>query len=164
MSANNQLIVIFIGVLFLALAFVSMKYLLARDSWIRYGNQAQEQILNYPTTDALNNASIIATTVIEFPDGNALWNQPKLLQNYVDVISKKTGRDVVVIDVNGVILADTVSDNVGQKWAQDKEGEVMLTIMDRKPRSFGLMQVVLPVIDDSGKTFGAVVLSSDSTL
>lgn len=172
-SAKNQLTVVFIGILFLALAFVTLKYLLARESWIQYGNQAQEQILNYPTTDSINDASTIAATVIEFPESNALWNQPKLLQNYVDVVSKKTGRDIVIIDVNGVILADTISENIGEKWAEDKEGEVMLTIMDSKPRSFqeisedypsGLMQVVVPVKDEAGKTFGAVVLSSDSTL
>ena len=172
-AAQNQMMVVVVSVLFLALAFISLKYFLARESWMRYGTQAQDQILNYPTRNTITDASTIASTIVQFPEGTALWKQPKSLQNYIEVISKKTSRDLVVIDASGMILADTISANVGQKWAQDKEGEVMLTIADGKPRSFqeistdypaGLMQIVVPVRDESGKIYGAVVMSSETLL
>jgi len=172
-TGQNQMMTVIVAVLFLALAFVSLKYFLARESWMQYGNQAQDKILNYPTRNSITDANTIATTVVQFPEGSPLWEQPKILQNYVSVVSKKTGRDIVVIDMNGMILADTVPTNVGQKWAQDKEGEVAMTINDGKPRNFqeistdypaGLMQVVVPVKDESGIIYGAVVLSSDSIL
>lgn len=100
-----------------------------------------------------------------------MFMQPAVLAQYVEVISQQTGRDLVVVDVNGKILADTVVENVGQVWAEDKAGEVMLTIQDGKPREFeevsvdypnGLTQTVVPVRDDSGKIHGAVIFSAEN--
>jgi len=170
-SQNHHLLVILIIVLLLGLAFVSMKYFLAKKSWMKYGIQAQDQILNAPTRDSARDASVIAATMLKFPEGTPMFMQPAVLAQYVEVISQQTGRDLVVVDVNGKILADTVVENVGQVWAEDKAGEVMLTIQDGKPREFeevsvdypnGLTQTVVPVRDDSGKIYGAVIFSAEN--
>lgn len=168
---SHFLLIVIVCTLILLLAFVSLKFMLARSSWASYSAQAQEKILNFPVNQTFEKANTLAAVVVNFPEDEPLFYQPTALAEYLSTYSQATKRDVVVIDVQGTILADSIAENVGRRWTQDKSGEVMLTIQDGKPREFeeisadypnGLMQVVVPLKDDAGKIIGAVVLSTET--
>jgi nitrogen fixation/metabolism regulation signal transduction histidine kinase len=88
-------------------------------------------------------------------------------QQIVSELNQAEKRDVVVVDTNQLILADSVAADIGKNFTEDPDGEVRATMMDRRARTFveissdsplPMKQVVVPVQTSSGRVIGAVVL------
>jgi signal transduction histidine kinase/CheY-like chemotaxis protein len=88
-------------------------------------------------------------------------------QEIVTRLHDSQGRDVVLMDANQRVLADSDPSEVGGNFTGDPNDEVGATIADRKVRTFiergpthlaGIKQIVVPVEGESGKVIGAVVL------
>jgi two-component system, cell cycle sensor histidine kinase and response regulator CckA len=88
-------------------------------------------------------------------------------QEIVVKLHQKQGRDVVLMDSNQLVLADTIPSQIGKSFTDDPEDEVGATIKDRQARTFvevnqehrpGNKQIVVPVEGESGQVIGAVVL------
>lgn len=91
------------------------------------------------------------------------------LQDYVSSASKSLNRDIVVIDANKKVLADTIAGNKGSTYNFDSNGEVRLTLEDGITRNFeetssdypgGIAEVVVPMKNSSGAITGAVLISN----
>ena len=165
----NKVLIAVCVLFFVCLAVLSAKYMMLRRSWNMYAVQSLHSNDNRNEKNSVEDASVVAMTVGQYPSANPIYKQPKEIQVYVDNFSKQTHRDLVVMDSNKMILGDTLASNVGKKYAEDKDGEVMKTIGDGQERSFtetsadyphGIEQTVVPLKDASGKTVGAVVLST----
>ena len=90
------------------------------------------------------------------------------LESYVTTLSQSLNRDIVVMDTNKKVLADTVASNMGSKYGMDQGNEIGMTIQDGKIRSFtetsqdypkGLSEVVVPIKNDKDVTVGALLIS-----
>jgi hypothetical protein len=170
-SQQNQFFMILSVVLLIGLAVLSYKYLALKGSWHSYGVQTLQSTEKQRDMNSAEDAVVLALAVGQYPDGNALYRQPGQLQKFVAQFSKQTSRDLVVVDQKGMILADTISANIGKKFAEDKNGEVLKTISDGQTRNFieeskdypnGIHQAVVPLKNASGVTVGAVILSGSS--
>lgn len=93
------------------------------------------------------------------------------LQSYVSTLSKTLNRDIVIMDRNKKILADTLSTNKGSVYKYDEDNEVLKTMEDGQSRTFeerssdyenGILQVVVPVKDSKGTVVGAVLVSNSA--
>ncbi|HUD04737.1 MAG TPA: hypothetical protein VMR59_02000 [Patescibacteria group bacterium] len=91
------------------------------------------------------------------------------LQNYVTTVSKDLKRDVVVLDKDQKILADTIPANKGAMYTFDTNGVIRMTLSDAASRTFeelskdypnGIMEVVVPMKNAKGETIGAVLVSN----
>jgi diguanylate cyclase (GGDEF)-like protein len=109
--------------------------------------------------------TIANTAKLTGGDQPPLYLQPVRLQEYVSNIHRDLGRDMVVVDAHGRILAHVVAANRGQAF--DLGGEVAATIRDGRPRTFversadypqGILQVVVPLRTEQDTTVGAVVM------
>ncbi|MBZ5627587.1 MAG: response regulator, partial [Acidobacteriia bacterium] len=85
------------------------------------------------------------------------------LQQYVIGMHRQQRRDIVILDLAGLTIADAVPEEVGEHFP-DPHGIVRQTMMDGIPRSFvevvksqQILQIVVP-LRSSGQTVGAVVL------
>ena len=134
-----------------------------------YGSQMLQSTEKMRGMTSAEDAGVFATTVGQYPAGSPLYTQSKELQQYVAQLSKQTGRDIVVMDKDKKILADTVPANVGKKFTEDKGNEVAQTLGDNQARTFiekssdypqGIVQTVVPIKNAAGITVGAVVISS----
>ena len=103
------------------------------------------------------------------PDENPppLFDEPVALAAYLDRLHALQDRDIVVVDRNQRIRADAIPANVGTVFDHDTGDEVGATIADGRFRVFvetsedypeGIRQVVVPVINQSNTTLGAVIL------
>ena len=95
---------------------------------------------------------------------------PAQLQNYVSSVSTVLNRDVVIVDNNKKILADTVASNIGSTYSFDLSNEIEKTIEDGQVRGFeekstdypnGISQVIVAMQDSGGVTVGAVIISNN---
>lgn len=93
------------------------------------------------------------------------------LQNYVSILSKTINRDIVIMDRNKKILADTLSSNKGTTYNFDEDNEVLKTMEDGQTRTFeerssdyqnGILEVVVAVKNTKGETVGAVLVSNST--
>ena len=148
---------------------VSYKFIRAKHAWNAYSLQAQTVILNQPSLSSSEQALVIATTISTIPAKTPMYKTPTQLKEYVAVLSRQMHRDLVVIDVNKMILADTVSANIGTKYQGDTANEVTYTITDKQIRTFketsvdypdGVSEVSVPITDSSGQSIGSVILSA----
>lgn len=155
--------------LILVSGLVSYKFIKARHAWNAYSLQAQSVILNQPSLFSSEQALVISTTIATIPAKTPLYKIPAQLEEYVMVLSKQMHRDLVVVDVNKTILADTIPINVGEQYQGDTASEVTQTIADKQIRTFketsfdypdGVSEVSVPLIDSSSHVVGAVILSS----
>ncbi|MDD5134648.1 MAG: ATP-binding protein [Phycisphaerae bacterium] len=98
------------------------------------------------------------------------------LQKYVETLSQTIGRDIVVVDLNKIIIADIASEieSIGEEFTYDLGDEVRQTMRDGKPRVFkeisedvpeGVSLVVVPLAESrrgdqkAGQIIGAVIVS-----
>ncbi len=88
-------------------------------------------------------------------------------QQIVTKLHQTQGRDVVLLDSNGVVVADSVASRVGKPFPANPSDEVGATIRDRQVHTFleaseeypaGIKQIVVPVEGESGQVLGAVIL------
>lgn len=124
--------------------------------------------MQMPAGSISDYAMIIATTISQYPATAPLYTQASL-QNYVATVSKTLKRDVVVIDANKKILADTLPANQGTNYSYDQNGEIRQTLKDGISRSFwekstdyptGLSEVVVPMKNANNQIIGAVIVSN----
>lgn len=161
---------IIIALLALLLAIVGLKYLHLKFAVEDFTQSAMMMNANQqPMGNISDYAVIIATTVVGYPQGTPLYTQPAVLQNYVATLSKELQRDVVVLDKNRKILADTVAANVGTSYQHDLGKEVDQTLKDGVSRSFletstdypsGVTEVIVPMKDANNQIIGAVLVSN----
>lgn len=151
--------------LLLLLGILGLKYLHLK---LAVQNYTQSTIWmnsqDKPTGQISDYGLIIANSVNSVPQTS--------LEGYISSLSKQLNRDVVVLDKNEKIMADTLPSNVGKLYSYDLNNEVKMTIEDGASRRFeeksadypnGIMQVVVPIKNSSGQTTGAVLVS-DSTI
>jgi len=102
-------------------------------------------------------------------DGAAQYVASSDLQNYVVTVSKDLNRNVVIVDKNKTILADTIAVDKGNTYSFDTNGEIKMTLSDGQTRMFeehskdypnGLVEVVVPMKNAKGETIGAVLVSN----
>jgi diguanylate cyclase (GGDEF)-like protein/PAS domain S-box-containing protein len=96
-----------------------------------------------------------------------LYDDPPALRAYVKRMHELQGRDIVVVGTSKRVLADAEPVDDGKIYSWDLGDEVRLTILDQKPREFlehsddsgplGIREVVVPLVDASGVTLGAVI-------
>lgn len=93
------------------------------------------------------------------------------LQNFVTEASKNLSRDIVVMDRDKKVLADTLIVNKGVVYNYDQNNEVLKTMEDGQVRTFeerssdyqnGILEVVVPVKNNKGEIVGAVLVSNSS--
>ena len=76
------------------------------------------------------------------------------------------GRDVVLLNSDQIVVADSLPSRVGKPLTEGPSNEVGMTIKDRRVRTFfevgkdppGVKRIVVPVESQSGEVVGAVVL------
>jgi PAS domain S-box-containing protein len=114
------------------------------------------------TKEAENVAHALGLALIS--DSNQLDSSS---QEIVRRLHGTEGRDVVLVDTNGIVLADANPHSIGKKFVEDQHDEVAATIRDEKVRTFielsadhpnGIRQIVAPVQSESGQLLGAVIL------
>lgn len=167
-KTHTLYLVIIVGLILLVLA-VSAKYLAAKKIMLSYNSFVTRQAAQ----SAAEQAKIIATTITTQPSiSSPLYRSPAQLEAYIILLSKQLERDIVVIDTNRKILADTFSANVGSIYTEDDNKAVDLALRDGKQGTFvensrdypkGIPQVVIPLLDTKGQTIGAVILSLNHT-
>lgn len=122
----------------------------------------------YVGADATEDGAMLATAIANVPSGKVLFDDKANLQRVVALLSRQTGRDIVVMNTNQVILADSIAENVGKTYAYG-HGMDIATMRDGQPRRFteestdypnGVDEVVVPVRDATGKIIGAVIMST----
>lgn len=169
LTAMNYVLAGLAVVVFVGFALLAFKYVRLKLSWHMYASQMLESTNKKSSMDSAEDAAIIATTITAYPVGSPLYTQARELQQYVAALSKQTGRDIVVMDKNKVILADTVPTNIGKKFMEDKAEEVTKTIADGQTRSFmekstdypqSVSQTAIQLKNTAGSTVGAVVMST----
>lgn len=167
---TKKSLMIVAGVLFLVVLFVAAKHAKLKREWMKYARESQKTILESSAKNAEGEAMVIASALAAQASGRPFYKSTDL-QNYVMDMSKQLNRDVVVMDTNKKILADTVKGNIGKIFSGDPDGQVAMTIKDGYTRGFtekskdypnGIDQVVVPLRENGGKIVGAVVLSSDT--
>jgi hypothetical protein len=104
--------------------------------------------------------------------GQAYQSIPQAdLQNFVTDLSKKINRDVLILDRNKKILADTLSANKGKVYDLDNDNQIIKTMEDGQTRTFeerssdypnGLLEVVVPIKNVKNEVLGAVLVSNSS--
>lgn len=171
-TSNNHSHTVFhiiILALLLISAFIFAKHFIRSEKWNTYVVQSQKKVEDIKALDSSADGSLIASTIVNVPDANPLIKQPKGLQEYIALIGKNTGRDIVVLDTSKKILADVVAINVGKKYEYDKNGEVLKTIGDGQPRTFveesidypkTVSETVVPIKNADGATVGALIISA----
>lgn len=159
------LLIIFLGI-------AGMKFIYTKNMWYQNTVKLQEGIKKYDVLNSQEDGKILAYTISTLPSLNLpLFKQIEQLQTFVSGYSTQTARDVVVVDKDKVILADTIPANVGDVYAEDKGGEVGKTMFDGVPREFleksmdypnGISQTVVQIKDKSGTIVGALIVSSSN--
>lgn len=125
-------------------------------------------------TEAEHVAQVLAISIINYSFENgqsiSVKNSQKL-QHYAKKLHDLQQRDIVVVDLHKLILADAVPANVGTTFDHDLSNEVQQTIQDGNSRTFleksvdypqGVKLIVIPLKFDKNKTDGAVILEYSS--
>lgn len=158
--------------LFLALFVLSLKYLhlkLAVDDFTQSTMFNNSMQMHAPVSNVTDYATIMATTVAQYPSNTPLISQSDGLQSYVAAMSQKLKRDIVVMDTKKKILADTVAANRGGTYSSDTNNEINLTMKDGVARSFletsqdyssGVSEVVVPITTANNVVVGALLVSN----
>lgn len=161
-----------IVLLFLALFLLSLKYLhlkLAVDEFTHATIVSNDMQMHAPVSNVTDYATIMATTVAQYPSSSPLLSQSDALQSYVSAMSQKLKRDIVVMDTKKKILADTVVVNRGATYSYDTNNEINLTMKDEVARSFletsqdypsGVSEVVVPIMNTQNVVVGALLVSN----
>lgn len=165
---HHNLLLLCILALFIVLGIIAFKYLWVKQEWHEHAVELQGGIQKYQTAEAVEEANIIGMTITSVPPVVSMFKVTPLLQSYISNLGKQTGRDIVVLDKNKKILADTVPANVGQTYNYDTGGEIAATMQDGNPRSFsekstdfpnGIMEEVVQLKDAKGTILGAILIS-----
>lgn len=164
---HHNLLLLCVLALFVILGYLGFKYLMVKDSWREHAVVLQNGIQQFQTREAAEEGNVIGTTIVSIPSGIPMIKVPSSLENYVMSLGDKTNRDIVILDKNKKILADTKQANVGQTYNFDN-GEIVKTVFDGIPRSFieksadfpdGITEEIVQLKDNNGTIVGAVLIS-----
>lgn len=168
---HHNILLLCVLALFTVLGILGFKYLWVKQAWYSNSVKLQEGIQKLQIANAIEDGQMLALTITTTNAGSTpLIKVPSSLQKYVSLLSSKTGRDIVVLDKNNKILADTVPANVGTTYAFD-EGLIAKTLFDGVPRSFlekstdypdGITETVVQVKDANGTIIGTLLISSSN--
>lgn len=169
---NHTFLKLVIAILILGVGLLILKYVKVKQEWKGHVVKLSEGIQKYEFSDQVEDADVIASVITEIPSGGSpIFSQEATLQKLVSVVHARTERDVVIVDKNLKIIADSVPANVGKEYKEDANGEIQKTMFDGVARSFieksadypnGISQVVVQVKDTNGTIIGAVILSSSN--
>ncbi len=166
---NHNFLTILLVVLVVIIGIICAKFVWAKVKWNHYALQMQTRPLKYAALDSAEDAGMIAATIMTVPANNPLFKQTKALETYIQTLSKQTGRDIVIVNKDRTVLADTLAENVGQVYAYDNGDEVRKSIADGQVHTFveksndytaGISQTVIPLKAENGDIIGAIVLSN----
>jgi len=155
-------------ILLILVAAVAVKFHFRQEKWHRYVVDSIDKTRDVRLQNSVEDAGVIATTIVSIPSGNPIYKQTAALEAYVQTISSQTGRDIVIVDTKEKILADTVALNVGKIYTEDKEDEVSKTLVDGQARFFvekgvdypsGVNETVISFKDTKGSVIGALIMS-----
>lgn len=165
-------IVIIVGLIGL-LSIVVLKYLYLKTVLNTNALQMSQYSIQQASRDSAEQALILNSTLITLPSvASPLYQNSAQMEAYVVMLSRQLSKDIVVMDSNKKILADTVTTNVGATYHDDANGEVTQVIADGKARGFvetskdypkGMQEVAIPLRSSTGKIIGAIIVSSGHT-
>lgn len=168
---HHNVLLLCVLALFVILGILGFKYLWLKQEWRGNTVQLQQGISQLQDADSAEDGQILALTVATTPQGfTPLVKIPSALQKYVSTLSTATGRDIVILDKNNKILADTVPANIGTTYAYDN-GAISKTLFDGTPRSFiekstdypnGITETAVQVKDVNGTIIGTLLISSSN--
>ena len=96
----------------------------------------------------------------------ALYKNPQALQGYIELLHNVYHRDLEIVDLNKIIIADVIKKDIGTLLTHDTNNEVGQTMKDGIIRSFkeiseeypeGIKQVVAPLKNAKGEIIGALI-------
>ena len=96
----------------------------------------------------------------------SLFSRPNGLQYYVESFHNDHHRDLEIVDLNKIILADAVKEDIGKLLTHDSNNEVGKTLHDGIIRTFkevskeypqGINQMVAPLIGINHEIIGAII-------
>ncbi len=120
----------------------------------------------YMTTAGLILATSVAFAGPGFADSHETKQTVDLLSQAVGQLGQLMKRDIVVVDTSEVIIADTVTNEIGTVFEHDKSGEVGQSLKDGEIRSFkevspaypdGITLQVVPIRGQDSKVIGALI-------
>ncbi len=130
------------------------------------GIVAVNRLQTAATISATNEARDVARLMglLAMPGTN---NFSESAEQIVAKLHQTHGRDVVLLNSDQIVVADSLPSRVGKPLTEGPSDEVGLTIKDRRVRTFvevgkdypaGVKRIVVPVESQSGQVVGAVVL------
>ena len=155
-------------ILIILVGLVGFKFLTRQHKWNTYVVQSQQTVNQHKQANSVEDAGVIAATIVSVPAPQPIFNNPTALQAYVTTISNKTGRDIVIIDNNKEVLAATVPGKVGDTYNFDQNDVISKTLSDGIARQFveksvdypnGIEETVVAFKDNKGAVVGAVIIS-----
>jgi PAS domain S-box-containing protein len=115
-------------------------------------------------------AALIESTNLAFSIAHIgvthIVNDPAFLEEYVDGLHARYGRDIVIVDTHKRGVADAFKSEVGETFTGDANNEVGQTIEDGEVRTFteisehdplGAKQIVVPLRLDSANAESAII-------
>ncbi len=168
---NHSFLTILCILLVVIIGYMGLKFIWAKMMWYNYGVQMQNKPMQFAGADSAEDAGMINATIIAIPANKPLLKQPKALQEYITLLSQKTNRDIVVMDKNKMILADTVPANVGKVFMEDTGNQAGKSIADGQMYTFteksidypqGIYQTVIPLKNAQDQIIGAIIMSSST--
>jgi diguanylate cyclase (GGDEF)-like protein/PAS domain S-box-containing protein len=96
----------------------------------------------------------------------SLYSRPGALQNYVELLHRVYHRDLEIVDLHKIILADVVKEDIGKILTHDAKNEVGQTIKDGVIRYYteiskeypqGIKLVVAPLKNMKDEIIGALI-------
>ncbi|HVZ11541.1 MAG TPA: hypothetical protein VG965_00790 [Patescibacteria group bacterium] len=148
-----------------------MRFIIRQDKWRSYVVESQQKVMKYKSLDSVEDAGVIAATIVNFPEGSPFLKSPAQLESYIRTVSAKYGRNIVVVDRDKRILADSIEPNVGSIYNNDQKNEVASTITDGQSRDFieksadypsGISETVISFKDAKGSVVGAIIISNSN--
>ena len=125
----------------------------------------QEQ-LNTADAAARIEAANLATALAYSSSDKVVDTDKTPLQNYVYGLHLIYNRDITVVDLNKLRIADADAPDVGNRYQYDKDNEVAQTLKDGRFRHFtevspqfpsGTKQIVVPIRKEHAKGESAIV-------
>ncbi len=156
-------------ILFVLVLLVGIKLISSKAKWNSYVVQSQNMTRQYKVLNSIEDGQMIATTIVSVPANNPILKQPAPLEEYIQGLSRQTGRDIVVVDTTKKILADSIAANVGTVYTYDSKGEIKHAFETGLPQTFneksvdypnGIEQTVIPFKDLKGTVVGAIIISN----
>lgn len=165
----NSVVLLFCVVLILAVLVLFFKHEKLKMAMFYFADQAAiASKQRYVGADAVEDASALATIVATAPAEKPFLGDKMNLEKLVTTLSQQMTRDIVVVDTHQMILADSISANVGKLYSFGLGNDAQ-TLKDGKPRRFtehssdypmGVDEVVVPMRSSNGTIEGAVIMST----